>query len=150
MAEQFLHRGGVELIEAFEVFGMDASGHEQAIDPKTVGARQIRPHRIPDRENTVELDRVALALGGECHGPLIDRPVRLAVKDHLTAEFAIELGDGARALDQAVAAFDDDIGVGADQRQLAPAGLHHHRAIVFGGFGLVVEQAGTDDVIGLL
>ena len=28
--------------------------------------------------------------------------------------------------------------------------LHHHGAIVFGRFGLVVERAGADDVIGLL
>ena len=47
MAEQFLHRGRVELIDAFEILGMDAAGHEQAIDPEAMGARQIRPHRIP-------------------------------------------------------------------------------------------------------
>ena len=74
----------------------------------------------------------------------------LAIKDHFAAELAIEFGDGARAVDQAVAAFDDDVGVGADQRQLALARLQHHAAIVFRGFGLVVEQAGADDVIGLL
>src|SRR5260370_22609906 len=98
MAEQFLHRGGVELIEALKILGVDAAGHEQTIDSETVGARQIRPHRIPDRKNAVELDRVALALGGECHRALIDRPMRLAVKDHLAAEFAIEFGEGASAI----------------------------------------------------
>src|SRR5260370_39059027 len=100
MAEQFLHRGGVELIEALKILGMDAAGHEQTIDSETVCARQIRPHRIPDRKNAAELDRMALALGGECHGALINRPVRLAVKDHFAAEFAIEFGDVAREIDQ--------------------------------------------------
>ena len=28
-------------------------------------------------------------------------------------------------------------------------GLAHHRAVVFGGLGLVIEQPGADDVIGL-
>ena len=54
MAEQLLHRGRVELIDALEILGMDAAGHEQAIDPEAVGAGQIRPHRIPDRQNAVE------------------------------------------------------------------------------------------------
>ena len=58
------------------------------------------------------------ALGGQCHGAFVDRPVRLAVEDHLAAEFAIEFGDRAGAIDQPVAAFDDDVGIGADQRQL--------------------------------
>src|SRR5258707_15813194 len=78
MTEQLLYRGGVELIEALKILGMDAAGHEQAIDPEAVGARQIRPHGIPDRKNAAELDRVALALGGEREGALIDRPGRLA------------------------------------------------------------------------
>ena len=45
--------------------------------------------------------------------------------------------------------FDDDVGIGADQRQLALARLHHHGAIVFRRFGFVIEQTGTDDVVGL-
>ena len=42
VAEQFLHRGRVELVDAFEFLGMDAAGHEQAIDPETVARRSGR------------------------------------------------------------------------------------------------------------
>src|ERR1700724_2014938 len=105
MAEQFLHRSGVELIDALKILGVDAAGYEQAIDPEVLGARQIGPYRIPDREDPVERNRVALALDGKRQGALIDRPMRLAVKDHLAAEFAIEFGDRAGAIDKAVAAF---------------------------------------------
>ena len=77
MAEQFLHRSGVELVDALEFLGVNAAGHEQAVDAEAVRARQIRPHGIPDRQHAVEPDRMALALGGELDGALIDRPVRL-------------------------------------------------------------------------
>ena len=51
VAEQFLYRCRVELIDAFEILGVDAAGHEQAIDPETVGAGEIGPHGISDRKN---------------------------------------------------------------------------------------------------
>ena len=61
MAEQFLHRGRIELIDAFKILGVDAAGDEQAIDSKTVGAGEVRAHGIPDREHTIQLDRMVLA-----------------------------------------------------------------------------------------
>src|ERR1700724_1759150 len=104
MAEQFLDGSRIELIDAFELLGVNAPGHEQAIDPETVRAGEIRSHGIPDRETAAELHRAAAALGCERDGALIDRPVRLAVENHFAAEFEIEFGDGARAVDQPVAA----------------------------------------------
>ena len=68
------------------------------------------------------------------------------------AGFAAEfhrLGDGTGARDKAVAAFDDEVGIGADHRDIAP-GKRTACAIVFGGFGLVVEEAGADDDLGVL
>jgi len=61
VAEQLLDRGGVELIDALEVFGMDAAGHEQAVDPETVGAGEIRSHGIPDRQHALERGEIKLA-----------------------------------------------------------------------------------------
>ena len=75
--------------------------------------------------------------------------MRFAVEDHLAAKLAVQLGDRAGAIDQPVAALDHDVGIGADQRQLAVESLQQHGAIIFGGFGFVVEQAGADDVVGL-
>ena len=58
MAEQFLHRGRIELVDAGELFGVDAAGDEQAVDAETVRAGQIRAHGIADRQN--RLSDVAL------------------------------------------------------------------------------------------
>src|SRR3954465_4614789 len=110
MAEQLLDRGRIELVEAREFLGKDAAGEEKAVYSEAERAGEIGAHRIPDRQHTVERGRPAAAFGGERHGAFIDRPVRLAVEDRLAAEFAIELGDRTRAIDQAVAAFDDDVG----------------------------------------
>src|SRR5205814_4365943 len=126
---------------------MDAAGHEQAIDPETVSAGEIGAHGIADRENPVEWNRVTLPLGGKLDCALIDRPVRLAVENHLAAELAIEFGDRAGAIDQPVAALDDDVGIGADQPQPAFAGLHHHAAIIVRLLGPVYEHPGAYDVI---
>src|SRR5205823_871890 len=73
------------LVDAFELLGMDAAGHEQAIDAEAERAGQISPHGIADRQYPVERRWPAAAFGGERHGALIDRPVRFAVEDHLAA-----------------------------------------------------------------
>src|SRR5260370_33204288 len=119
----------MELVEALEFIGMDAAGEEKTIDAETERAGEVGPYRIPDRQHTVERGRLAAAFGGERHGAFIDRPVRLAVEDRLAAEFAIELGDRARAIDQAGAAFDTDVRVGPNQRQRVLPRLQQHRAI---------------------
>src|SRR5579859_2811228 len=149
MAEQFLDGSRIELIQAFELLGVNAARDEQAIDAKTMRAGEVGSHGIADGEHPAERSRLAPPFGRQRHGALVDRTVRLAVENRLAAEFCVEFGDRARAIDQAVAAFDDDVGIGADQRELAFARLEQHRAIVFRRFGFVVEQSGTDNVVGL-
>ena len=41
MAEQLLHRGRIELVDALEFLGMDAAGQEQTVDAKAVRAGQV-------------------------------------------------------------------------------------------------------------
>src|SRR5919202_1426546 len=119
MAEQLLHGSRVELLDALEFLRVDAAGDEQAVDAKTVSAGKIGAHGIADRQHMAQLGRMAAAFGGERHRALIDRTVRLAVEYDLAAELAIEFGDRAGAIDQTVAALDDDVRIGADQRHLA-------------------------------
>src|SRR5260370_38934334 len=118
MGEGLLGGSGIELVDALEILGVDAAGYEQAIDPEAVGARQIGAHGIPDGENAAELNRMAMALGGKRHGALIDRPVRLAVGDHLASELAIEFRNRTGAIAQPEPAFDHNVGGGANQLQL--------------------------------
>src|SRR6478752_6902749 len=100
MAKQLLDRGRIERVDTGEFLGVNAAGHEQAVDAKTMSAREIGAHGIADRQNLAELGAVAVFLRGQLHGALTDRPVRLAVERHLTAELAIEFGDRARAIDK--------------------------------------------------
>ena len=115
-----------------------------------MGAHQVRAHGIADGEHPVQWRVLAAPFPRQRHGAFVDRPVRLAVKNYLAAEFAIEFGNRAGAIKQTVSAFDDDIGVGADQRQPAFARLHHQGAIVLRRFGLVIERTGADDVVSAL
>src|SRR5258708_21067242 len=126
MAEQLLHRGGVELVDALKVFGMDAARHEQAIDSKTMSAGEVGPYRIPDRKHAAEFGCMPVTLGGKLHGAFVDLPVRLSLQDHFASKLAIEFGDHARAINKPGPAFDDDAGVRAGQLQLASSFLHHH------------------------
>src|SRR3954463_2119935 len=88
MAEQFQHRSRVELVETLELLGMDAAGHEQAIDAEFARAGKVGAHGIPDREYLLAVDLVTLAFAGQRHRALVDRPVRLAVEEHFAAELA--------------------------------------------------------------
>src|SRR5258708_28423427 len=74
MAEQLLHRRGIELVDALKILGVDAAGYEQAIDPEAVGARQIGAHGIPDGENAADLNRMPMAPRGRLHAALLHRP----------------------------------------------------------------------------
>ena len=61
MAEQLFHRGRIELVDALEFLGMDAAGEEKTIDSETERAGEVGPHRISDRQHTVERGRLAAA-----------------------------------------------------------------------------------------
>src|SRR6266403_3862332 len=54
VAEQLLHRGRVELVDAFELLGMDAAGHEQAIDAEAERTGEVGAYGIADRQHPVE------------------------------------------------------------------------------------------------
>jgi len=58
-------------------------------------------------------------------------------------------GDRAGTGDDAMAALDDEVGIGADQRRLAGREGDQHVVIVFRHLRFVVEEAGADDRLGL-
>ena len=72
--------------------------------------------------STVAAQRVARAPQRR----LVDRAMRLAGNQRAAAELRIVAGERAGAPDQAVAALDDDVGIGADERKVArPQPLQH-------------------------
>src|SRR6185437_8837125 len=82
---------------AVQVLGVDAGGDEENVDPHLERAGDVGAHRVADRER-------------------VDRRMRLARIDRLTAHLLIALRERARAINQRIAALHDEIGVGADHR----------------------------------
>ena len=83
-------------------------------------------------------------LGGPL-GRVVGIGVRLAGPEHLAVHAFVEVGDGACANVLPPAHVDDEIGVGAHERQTQRAGALQHLAVVVGGFGAVVVEPGAQD-----
>ena len=87
----------------------------------------LRPDLRQQRGARLHFDLAARAerrLGGSQHrivlqGQVVDRAVGLAGHGDATAEALIQVGQGAAAIDQPVAALDHPVGVGADQFEAA-------------------------------
>src|SRR5262249_51136145 len=108
--EDARQRGGVGIVLVAELLGVDACGHEQAIDAEGGGALEIGAHRIADRQQAMALHRAAARGFGKDERLLVDRPIGLAGIDHLAARGRIGIGDRARAVDELVAALDHHVG----------------------------------------
>ena len=90
------------------------------------------------------------AFGDGLVGKLVDRRVGLAGIDHLAAILGIDLRERAGAVDEFVAALDQMVGIGAEHGELPIGKLVQQTLIVLRRLGLVVEQAGADDELGVL
>ncbi len=73
----------------------------------------------------------------------VDRRMRLADEDRLAAELVVEPRERAGAVDEPVAALDDDVGIGADHRKPARDEALKQRAVVVRRLGGVVEETGA-------
>ena len=121
---------------------MDALGDEQAVERLLVGAQNVGDDAVADTEDAGAVDRAThegFRLG---EGQGVDRAVGLAGHGDPAAERFVDIGEGAAAVDDPVAALDDAVGVGADQLQIAGGGLGQLFDIVLGRLGLVVDHAG--------
>jgi hypothetical protein len=129
---------------------MDAADHEQAVDPHRGGAGDVGAQRLADGERARRQRRNAAR--GRCRGErgIVDRAVRLAGIEHVAAGAAVEIGDRSSLTQVSQCELDDEIRVGAQHEQLAPAHGLDHRAIVVRRLRRIVEQAGADDVVGRL
>ena len=79
---------------------------------------------------------------------LVDRRMRLAQDRDPSAQILVEPGKRARAPDQRRAAFDHDVGIGAEQGQVAGDHALQQCAVVFRGFALVVDEPGAHHLAG--
>ena len=80
----------------------------------------------------------------------IDRRMRLAGIEHAAPYSLIERRERAGAIDEAVAALDQMIGIGADHGELPRGECAQEPNIVVRRLGLVVEQARADHELGVV
>ena len=117
------------------------NGTEQAIHAEGGRAGKVGADRIADREHAPERRHLAAAQrGGLGEGRLINQRMRLAAIERLAAERDISVGQRPGAVDQGIAALDDDVGIGADHEQRTLAHERQHLAVALGCLDGVVEQ----------
>ncbi|ENN88951.1 hypothetical protein RHSP_03316 [Rhizobium freirei PRF 81] len=127
---------------------MDAMADIKEIEAVIERATHVGRHAVADG-NDARQREFALHLAGSGERCLVDRLVRLAGDPSPAAEALIIGGHGAGAGDHPMAAFDNEIRVGADERHIAGRPGHQHIGIVVGRFGLIIEETGADDAFGL-
>ncbi len=135
---------------AAELLGVDARGHEQAIDAEGGGALEVGAHRIADRQQAMVLHRAPARGFGKGQRLFVDRPIGLAGVDHLAARGRVRIGDRTGAIDELVAALDHHVGIGADHRQRTRAHARDDIAVVVRRLHGVVVKPGADRVVGVL
>src|SRR6516162_4920648 len=90
------------------------------VEPQSGRAFEIGPNRIADRQDTLRARGFAAALGsGRGKREVVDRGVRFAAIEHLAAARGIGVRQRPGAVDERVAALDDNVRIGAN---------HEHRA----------------------
>ena len=102
---------------------MDAGGDEDGVDPGGLRAFEVGAQRIPDGEDAAPVDLGAprTASAAAC-ARIVGIGVGLARPEHLPVHALVEVGDGAGADVLPAAHVDDEVGVGADEREAAGAG----------------------------
>lgn len=125
-------RADIEQIEACILRTFHIRGHAVAYGND---ARKVE--RAPDR----------LRLG---KSGAIDGDIGFSGDPGLAAELFIKLGNGAGAGDQAMPALDNEIGIGADERNVPIGKCRQRCPVVLGRLGLVIVEAGADDRLGFV
>ena len=136
---------GIETV-AVQVCAMDAVGDKQGInsDPHCTGNVGFRT--IANRQHAPRVESPARSFKP---GPrqIIDRPVRLAGHDAASAHLRVETRDRAGAIDQALAGVHNNVGIGADQIEIAIQRRLQHRAIILRlAIPVIVRPGATDEV----
>src|SRR5205814_8121986 len=96
------------------IFGMDAAGDQQAVDPRPGRAGNVGPQTVADGEDARAGGDAEKAQAG-----IVYRAKRLAVPAYATSRFLVPFGQAASAQVKSAAAHDNEIGVGTNHRQTA-------------------------------
>lgn len=127
---------------------MDTGADIEQIQARVLRALDVRRHAVADGDDTGQVNRSARGLR-LAQGGAIDRDIGFAGDARLATQLFVKLGNRTGAGDQPVTTLDDEVRVGADERDLALGKARQGRAVMLGRFGLVVIEAGADDRLGI-
>ena len=127
------------------VVAVDAAGDEQHVEPGRLGAEHVGAEAVADGERAARRPAQRLRAGRK--RGFVDRGIGLAGVDDLAAERLVSLAERARAIHEVVAAVDDQVGVGADERQFSRGDRRQPLGVVGRGLDVVVVEPGADHVL---
>jgi hypothetical protein len=111
---------------------------------------QIGANRITDRKHTIAANLRATRGLRHDERLFVDRCVRLAGIEHLSAERRINVGQRASTVDELLAALHHEVRIGAQHEHVARPHGHQQIPIVIRCFGIVVEETSADHEIGAI
>ena len=97
---------------------MNAPGDEERVESRSGGARDIGLHPVADGEHAALVERRAARPLRKRQRPIIDRRIGLAGVDDRAANLLVPARERAGAIDERLAAMDDDVRIGADHRHV--------------------------------
>ncbi len=128
---------------------MNSLGDQQAVHAHVDGAGYVGMDGVADGEDAIDGERFPPSLFEEANRHAIDRLVGFSRLFDFAAQLLVTFGQRAGAIDQLIAAIDDQIGIGANHRQIFRAAGDQNGLIIGWRFFRVVNQPGADRESGL-
>lgn len=133
-----------------EINGVNAAGDEQEIEALQVRAAHVGRQAIADGEHFRARHLAARRLVEQLMRALIDRRERLAEHVNAAAKLFIEAGERPGAPDERFATFDDDVRIGADEREAAFGKARQLGTVIVRRLDRIIEEPCADDDIRLV
>ena len=127
---------------------MNAARDEQNVEPPRRRAAHVGREAVADGEHPPGL--ASQRLRDDAEREIVDRRMRLAGVGHGAAKRRVIARQRPRAIDEVGPAMDDDVGIGADERQLSRRQRGEARRVILRRLALVVLEPGAQHIGRLL
>ena len=117
--ERFERRFVKRAAAGMQLVAMHAMDDEEAVEPGAARAGKVGEGAVADRQRARLVDFAAAQMLEPLQGGGVDRGVGLAEGQNAAADRRIAFGEGAGAVDEILADADDNVGIGAEHRQVA-------------------------------
>lgn len=149
LCQVVVKRGWIGLLRGLGFRCGKAAGDEERIDIFAHCALDIGVDAVANAQDFFVGDCVARQACQAQAGEVVNGRVRFAEIEAVAATLCISSREGACAINALVTAIHNDIGIGAEEFQVAVFRLEQQRIVIFGCFCLVVEKPGANDALGI-